>query len=126
MPPIRTRESKNTTQEQNIQYALEERQLEGPSFRNLVLRYGVASSTLSNRVRGGLTRQESYAHQQKLTPAVEKALVDQCQQLDDWGFPLQLDLLCGLAGALAHLHAEEENNPELAYLGKHWLSSFYD
>jgi len=45
MPPIRTRESKNAAQEQKIQRALEEWQLEGTSFQNLTLKYGVASST---------------------------------------------------------------------------------
>jgi len=126
MPPIRTRESKNAAQEQKIQRALEERQLEGTSFRNLALKYGVTSSTLSDRVWSGLTRQEGHAHRQRLTPAMEKALTDWCQELDDCGFPPRLDLLRAMAGALAQLRAEEENDPELAYLGKHWLSSFLD
>jgi len=37
-----------------------------------------------------------------------------------------MDLLRAMAGACAKIHAEEENNPELAYLGKHWLANILD
>jgi len=57
---------------------------------------------------------------------MKKALADWCQQLDDWGILLQLDLLRVMAGTLVQLRTEEENDSELAYLGKHWLSSFLD
>jgi len=55
---------------------------------------------------------------------MEKALEDWCTQLDDWGFPPRMDLLCAIAGALAKIRAEEENNPKLAHLGKYWLANF--
>jgi len=37
-----------------------------------------------------------------------------------------MDLLRAMAGAWAKIHAEEENNPELAHLGKHCLANFLD
>jgi len=89
----------------------------------LAEKYGVPSSTLSKHECGDLTRQEGHAHWQKLTPAMEKALEDWYTQLDDWGFPPQMDLLCAMASALAKIRAEEENNPELAHLGKQWLAN---
>jgi len=85
MAPTKPRESKNTLQEVRICRALEERQ--GTSFRKLADKYGVSSSTLSDRERGGVTHQQSHAHEQKLTPAMEKALEDWCKKLDDCGFP---------------------------------------
>jgi len=124
MAPTKPRESKNTLQEVRIRRALEGRRLEGTSFRKLADKYGVSSSTLSDRERGGLTRQQSHAHEQKLTPAMEKALEDGCKKLDDWGFPPRMDLLRAMAGALAHIRAKEEEDPELAHLGQHWLFNF--
>jgi len=55
---------------------------------------------------------------------MEKALEDWCKKLDDWGFPPRMDLLRAMAGALAQIRAEEEEDPELAHLGQHWLSNF--
>ena len=55
---------------------------------------------------------------------MEKALEDWCKKLDDWGFPPQMDLLRAMAGTLAQIRAEEEEDLELAHLGQHWLSNF--
>lgn len=55
---------------------------------------------------------------------MEKALRDWCTQLNDWGFPPRLDLLRGMAEALTHVRAEEENKPDLAGLGKQWSHNF--
>jgi len=126
MAPTKPRPPKNTVQEDQVRRALEERRSEGTSFRKLAVKYGVSSSTLSDRARGGLSRQEGHSHRQKLTPAMEKALEEWCKQLDDWGFPPRLDLLRAMALALAKLRAEEEDDLELAQLGKHWLSKFLD
>jgi len=49
MAPTKPRESKNTLQEVRIRHALEERRLEDTSFRKLADKYGVSSSTLSDR-----------------------------------------------------------------------------
>jgi len=87
-------------------------------------KYGVSSSTLSDRECGGLTHQQRHAHEQKLTPAMEKGLEDWCKKLNDWGFPPWMDLLCAMAGALAQICDEEDEDPELAHLGQHWLSNF--
>jgi len=124
MAPTKPRESKNTLQEVRIRRALEEQRLVGTSFYKLADKYGVSSSTLSDRQRGGLTHQQSHAHEQKLTPAMEKALQDWCKKLDDRGFPPRMDLLRTMADTLVQIHAEEEEDPELAHLGQHWLSDF--
>jgi len=55
---------------------------------------------------------------------MEKALEDWFKKLDDWGFPPWMDLLRAMAGALAQIRAEEEEDPELAHLGQHWLANF--
>jgi len=78
MASTKSGESKNTIQEGRIPRALEERWLEGTSFHKLAEKYWVPSSTLSGLERGGLICQEGHAHQQKLTPAMEKALEDWC------------------------------------------------
>jgi len=124
MAPTKPRESKNTLQEVRICRALEERRLEGTSFRKLADKYGVSSSALSDQERGSLTCQQSHAHEQRLTPVKEKALKDWCKKLDDWGFPPRMDLLRAIAGALAQILTKAEEDPELAHLGQHWLSNF--
>jgi len=101
MAPTKTREPKNTIQKDRIRRALEERRLEDTFFRKLVVKYGVSSSTLSNRECGSLTWQEGHADRQKLTLTMEKALEDWCKKLDDWGFPSRMDLLRAMAAALA-------------------------
>jgi hypothetical protein len=55
---------------------------------------------------------------------MEKALEDWCKKLDAWGFPPRMDLLRAMAAALAQIRAEEEDDPELAHLGQHWLANF--
>jgi len=55
---------------------------------------------------------------------MEKGLEDWCKKLNDWGFPPWMDLLCAMAGALAQICDEEDEDPELAHLGQHWLSNF--
>jgi len=119
--PTKPRESKNTIQEDRIRRAIEERRLEGTSFRILAVKYGISSSTPSDRERGGLTQREGHAHRQKLTPDMEKALEDWCKKLDAWGFPPQMDLLRAMAATVAQIRAEDEDDPELAHLGQHWL-----
>ena len=42
----------------------------------------------------------------------------------DWGFPARLNPLPGVADALTHIRAEEEEDPTLAGLGKRWIYSF--
>jgi len=118
------KEKKSVVSEDNIAAALAHRDREGTSFRTLALLYQVPSSTLADRARGGLSRQESHVHQQRLTPAMEKALAAWCKQLDDWGFPPRMDLLLAMAEALAQQRADEEEDPTLAGLGKRWVGNF--
>jgi len=103
---------------------LAHREQEGTSFRTLALLFNVPCSALADRARGGLSRKESHVHQQRLTPAMEKAPQDWCKQLDDWGFPPRMDLLLAMAKALAQQRADEEEDPTLAGLGKRWVGNF--
>jgi hypothetical protein len=112
------KEKKSVVSEDNIAAALAHRDREGTSFRTLALLYQLPSSTLADRARGGLSRQESHVHQQRLTPDMEKALAAWCKQLDDWGFPPRMDHLLVMAEALAQQRADEEEDPTLAELGK--------
>jgi len=118
------KEKQSAAKEDDIAAALVLREQEGTSFRTLALLFNVPCSTLADRARGGLSRKESHVHQQRLTPAMEKALQDWCKQLDDWGFPPRMDLLLAMAKALAQQWADEEEDPTLAGLGKRWVGNF--
>jgi len=123
-PKKAKKERKIPVNEDDVRAALAQRERDGTSFRTLAILHKVPSSTLADRARGGLSRKESHIHQQRLTPAMEKSLQDWCKQLDDWGFPPRMDLLHAMAEALVQQRAEEEEDPELAGLGKHWVSNF--
>jgi len=118
------KEKQSAAKEDDIAAALVHREQEGTSFHTLALLFNVPCSTLADRARGGLSRKESHVHQQRLTPAMEKALQDWCKQLDDWGFPPQMDLFLAMAKALAQQWADEEEDPTLAGLGKRWVGNF--
>jgi len=124
-PNIKSKkEKKSGVNEDDIIAALAYRYREGTSFRTLALLFNIPSSTLADRTRGGLSWKESHVHQQRLTPAMEKALVAWCKQLDDWGFPPRMDLQLAMAKALAQQWADEEEDPTLAGLGKRWVGNF--
>jgi len=118
------KEKQSAAKEDDIAAALAHREREGTSFRMLALLFNVPCSTLADRARGGLSCKESYIHQQRLTPAMKKALQDWCKQLDDWGFPPRMDLLLAMAKALAQQRADEEEDPTLAGLEKQWVGIF--
>ena len=90
------------------------------------MEFGIPASTLNDHWNGAQNRHEAHADQQKLPPSVEQALEDWCKHLDDWGFPPQIDLLRGMANALAQQRAEEEGNPELGFLRKNWITRILD
>lgn len=98
-------------------------------WTTFALEFGVPVSTLKDRYNGRRNRREVHAGQQKLPPIVEKALKRWGQDMDDNGFPQRLDLLRGMATALAQKQAEEEGLPttdESAYIGNKWTSGFLD
>jgi hypothetical protein len=74
MPPKLPNIDKENIREDQIRRALEKREQEGTSFRTLEKEFGVPKATLSDRAKGGLTRREAHAKEQKLSPADERAL----------------------------------------------------
>ena len=124
MPKIKARAATENDLEDRIRCALEQRDREGTTLRELAILYKVPWSTLSDRGRGGKTRQKAHEDYQALTPGIEKALE---QWVDTWGehgFPPRLDLFKAVAAQLAERRAEEEGNPSLAELGSTWLRGF--
>ena len=74
MARVKPREVKDTRQEQKIKEALEERCLKGTFFRDLVNKFDIPPSTLSDKANGGTTRQEAHEWQQALPAWVERGL----------------------------------------------------
>lgn len=92
-----------------------------PTFRNLAL----AQSVLCDQARGKRqNRWQADEHEQKLPPGTERALEKWCQDMDDCGFPPPMDIKRGMAMSLAKRTADEENNSELAIIGRHWTNCF--
>jgi len=118
------KEKQSAAKKDNIAAALAYREREGTSFHTLALQFNVPCSTYADRARDGLSCKESHVHQQRLTPAMEKALQDWYKQLDDWGLPPRMDLLLAMAKALAQQWADKEEDPTLAGLGKRWVENF--
>ncbi|KAH0602245.1 uncharacterized protein H6S33_009886 [Morchella sextelata] len=93
----------------------------------LSLEFGIPASTLNDRFNGRKNRQEAHQNQQKLSPVIEKSLKKWIQDMDDAGFPPRVDLLRGMASALAQNIAEEDKlDPTAAIIGRNWVSRFLD
>ena len=121
MPKIKARAGTENDLEGRIRGALEQRDREGTTLRELAILCKVPRSTLSDRARGGKTRQQTHEDYQTLTPGMEKALEKWVDTWDERGFPLRLDLFKAVATQLAEWRAEEEGDPSLAELGPSWL-----
>ena len=104
-----------------IRRALDQRDRESTTLRELAILYKVPWSTLSDRARGGKTRQKAYEDYQALTPGMEKALEQWVDSWDERVFPPRLDLFKAVAAQLAERCAEEEGDPLLVELGPTWL-----
>ena len=103
---------------------LEKRDLEGTSFQDLAIEFGVPRSTLNDRVRGGKSRRKAHEEEQTLPPAIEDALAKWAQKMDDHGFPPRLDIFKAMAQELAVQNTEQTGDPIRANIGQGWLSSF--
>ena len=79
-----------------------------------------AYSTLRNWLNGAQDRESSREPMQLFTKQEEKAMVQWCNNLDDWGFLPKLTLVKQMAVCLLQKHAGEQK------LGKHWLKHFLD
>ncbi|KAH0611005.1 uncharacterized protein H6S33_011432 [Morchella sextelata] len=113
--------------EDRIHRALSKRAEYNTPWSVLALEFGIAASTLNDRFNGRKNRREAHQDQQKLPPSVERALKKWCQDMDDAGFPPRVDLLRGMATALAQKIAEEEHlGPDAAHIGRNWITRFLD
>ena len=126
MSTIKVRAAKEKDLEDRIRRALEQRDREDTTLRELATIYDVLRSTLSDRARGGKTRRQAHEDYQILTPGMEKALKEWVNTWDEGGFPARLDLLKAVAAQLAESHAQEEGASSPARLGSSWLRRFLD
>ncbi|PWW80689.1 hypothetical protein C7212DRAFT_161724 [Tuber magnatum] len=110
MAYVKPRKVTGCEREEQICAVLLQRQEEGTPWASLALEYGIIGSTLNNQWKGAGERWEAYSDQQKLPPVAEKALKQWCQELDDWGFPLRINRLRGMANVLAQQKAVQEGD----------------
>jgi hypothetical protein len=68
-----------------------------PSARQAATAWKILSAMFDRRFKGGLSRQEAHAWQQKIAPAEESALVKWCQRLSAGGYPVRHDLVRRMA-----------------------------
>lgn len=89
----------------------------GTSIRDTAEKYGVAYTTLRDRLAGAKSRQEAHREQQYLTDEEEKAIVRFCLKVDDWGHPLRISYLKALVTSIVPPSKRRR-------LGKHWVTRF--
>jgi hypothetical protein len=91
-----------------------------PLIRAFARQYSLKSWTiLRDRINRGRISRFLYAQKrQRLTPAKEDVLVEQCLRLERWGFPARIHQLRALAEEL--LRAKGDNMP----LGINWPQAF--
>lgn len=82
--------------------------------------FGIAWTTLRDRLNGAQNRRDSHRQQQVLSDHEEQTIVDWCACMDDWGFPLRLALVHEMAAYLV----QKRNLGRK--LGKRWLTRFLD
>jgi hypothetical protein len=80
--------------------------------------YGVARSTLQERLKGRKNARESHAHQQRLTPEQEDFLVEWILEEDQRGYPPSHPRARQMAVRVLRMNGD--TNP----LGKKWLKGF--
>jgi transposase len=89
------------------------------SIREAAHLYGVDQSTISRRVRGGLSAQQAHEKEQKLYPSEENALTEWCQRLSRGGFSVRHNMVRDMAEYLLNLRASE-----FVTIGNSWMRQF--
>jgi len=120
--PIMTRISKSssTLNESQVQAAM--RAYKAGKFSNIrdtATAHGITYGKLRNRLAGIPTRSESHVGQQNLTSIEERVLVSRILQLDQWGFPPQIQYIRDLATHFIRSHGRSS-----ATIGKNWTTQF--
>ena len=89
------------------------------NIRDAATAHGITYGKLRNRLAGIPTRTESHISQQNLTPAEERVLVSRILQLDQWGFPPQIQYIRDLATHFIRSHGRSSTT-----IGKNWTTQF--
>ena len=71
-----------------------------PSIRSAARTYGVPYGTLRGRLQGAGPRADAHSQEQILSVEEEKAIVQLCVTLDNWGHPLRGFLVKAFAMSL--------------------------
>ena len=85
------------------------------SVRSAAEAYGIAYSTLRDRLRGTQTRRAAHIKQQLITPRDEEAIILAIDRLERAGFPPCVDHFW---------QAAQKLNPHNTPPGKNWITRF--
>ena len=88
------------------------------SIRKIALQYGVAKTTLDNRIRGRISKLEEAERRQRLTPQEEEAIVAWMLRLQAWGWPPRAEQIRSMVVDLLTKKGDTKA------LGINWLSKF--
>ena len=116
----RTSKPSSTSDESQVQAAV--RAYKAGKFSNIrdaATAYGITYGKLHNQLAGISTHSESHISQQNLTPAEERVLVARILQLDQWGFPPQIQYIRDLATHFIRSHGKSSTT-----IGKNWTTQF--
>lgn len=86
-----------------------------PNIRGTARKFGVIESTLRRRHKGQTVsaQEASHVHKQRLSPAEERALIDQINDLTDRGIPPTVSMVRNFAEEMIE-----------ASVGKNWAANF--
>lgn len=104
--------------EEDVQAAIQD-VIGGMSARKAAEKWGIASSTLSNRLRGKSSRKEAFQTMQRLSHAQERNLCGWVVIQDVIGQPATRQQIRDVAGRIA------VQNGDTKPIGKNWIEGFY-
>ena len=94
-----------------------------PNIRAAARAYNVPRSTLTNRLRGQLTRQQSQIVNRKLLPTEEEALLQWVLSMGDRGFPPRISAVRNMADILLSARTGSPADT-LPIIGENWVRKF--
>jgi len=117
MPVIKPR--KRNEAEERIEKAINHYQdSDELSIRALAEKHGVPYLTLRGRLQGRVTREIGHQKMLVLTEYEEKSIVRWCERLDEWGHPVRLGMVKGMAEAIVSRRINGRK------LGMNWVTRF--
>lgn len=88
------------------------------SITKAALKYGIAKSTLVDRIHGKQSHSVAHENEQRLSPGEEAALLAWILRLQAWGWPPRVEQVRSMANEL--LNAKGDKDP----IGKNWPKKF--